>query len=101
MAGISLFMLKQGSRNNYNNARKDPRLLENYHTIFDKRLPHLDSTDQYFRGLPEEELEKIKVTPLSISFPALVLRPLKIIISVCRSPILLTNWLKPARPLIL
>lgn len=66
MAGISLFMLKQGSRNNFNNARKDPCLLENYHSLFDKRLPHLDSTDRYFRDLPEEELEKIKARVISV-----------------------------------
>ena len=66
MAGISLFMLKQGSRNNYNNARKDPQLLENYHAMFHMRLPHLDSTDGFFRVLPEEELEEIKARVISV-----------------------------------
>ena len=65
MAGISLFMLKQGSRNAYNNDRKDPEFLNNYESLFNCNLPHLDTTDEYFRELTDSGLENIKTKMIS------------------------------------
>lgn len=60
MAGISLFLFKQGSRNAYNNDRKEKQFLDNYPKLFDMRLPHLDTTDAFFRDLPNDPLEQVK-----------------------------------------
>ena len=65
MAGISLFLFKQGSRNAYNNDRKETQFLQNYQTLFDMRLPHLDTPDEYFRNLPDNPLEQVKAGMIS------------------------------------
>lgn len=65
MAGITMFMFKEGSRNAFNNERKDPRFRDNYNKLFGLSLPHMDSVDDYFRQLPETELEKVKVNMVS------------------------------------
>ena len=65
MAGISLFLFKQGSRNAYNNDRKEKRFLKNYQKLFDVRLPHLDTSDEFFRDLPDDQLEQVKAKMIS------------------------------------
>ena len=65
MAGISMFLFKEGSRNIYNATRKDKQFSENYEKLFGVRLPHLDTSDDYFRVLPENELEIIKADMIS------------------------------------
>ncbi len=65
MAGISLFMLKQGSRNALNQDRKDEQFCDNYQKLFGMRLPHLDSTDEIFRQACDEDLEGIKSNMIS------------------------------------
>ncbi len=65
MAGINLFLFKQGSRNAFNNDRKELQFLKNYQKLFNMNLPHLDTTDDFFRVLPEEELEKVKASLIS------------------------------------
>ena len=65
MAGISLFLFKQGSRNAYNNDRKETQFLQNYQTLFDMRLPHLDTPDEYFRNLSDNPLEQVKAGMIS------------------------------------
>ncbi|MBZ4676917.1 MAG: transposase family protein, partial [Anaerophaga sp.] len=61
LAGITMFMFKKGSRNAYNNERKDPLFRNNYNKLFGLSLPHMDSVDDFFRELPEQKLEKVKV----------------------------------------
>ncbi len=65
MAGISLFMLKQGSRNAFNQDRKEKQFCDNYQKLFGMRLPHLDSTDEIFRQACDEDLEGIKSNMIS------------------------------------
>ncbi len=60
MAGINMFILKQGSRNAFNNARKDPVFRQNYEKLFHMRLPHMDTPDELFRQLNPRELELLK-----------------------------------------
>jgi hypothetical protein len=40
MAGILLFVFKQGSHNEMDNARKNPQFAENYERIFHLRAPN-------------------------------------------------------------
>lgn len=60
MAAITLFLFKQGSRNAYNNDRKEKQFLDNYQKLFGMRLPHLDTPDGFFRDLPDDGLEQVK-----------------------------------------
>lgn len=60
-----MFMFKEGSRNAYNNERKDTQFRDNYKKLFGLSLPHMDSVDDFFRELPEQELEKVKVNMVS------------------------------------
>ena len=65
MAGITLFLFKQGSRNAYNNDRKEKQFLKNYQKLFGIRLPHLDTPDELFRDLPDSQLEQVKAGMIS------------------------------------
>lgn len=60
MAAITLFLFKQGSRNAYNNDRKEKQFLDNYQNLFNMRLPHIDTADGFFSDLPDGELEQVK-----------------------------------------
>jgi len=65
MAGIALFLLKEGSRNAMNNDREEIQFLKNYKKLFGLNLPHMDSVEDYFRFLPDDELEKVKMKMIS------------------------------------
>lgn len=57
---ITLFLLKQGSRNSFNNNRSDEDFQRNYEKLFGMRLPHQDTINDLFRELNPEELENFK-----------------------------------------
>jgi len=59
LAGIFLFTCKEGSRNAFNNDRAKEQFLENYQTLFNKRLPHMDTVDEVLRALENDELDKL------------------------------------------
>jgi len=61
MAAITMFILKQDSRNAYNNERRSPKFLKNYEELFDMSLPHMDTVNDVYRIISPEELEKFKV----------------------------------------
>ena len=65
MAGIALFLLKEGSRNAMNSDRKEKQFVENYQMIFGLSLPHMDAVEDYFRVLPSHELEQVKAKIIS------------------------------------
>ncbi len=58
--GISLFLFKMGSRNNYNNYRKTGNFQKNFERIYKLCLPSLDAVASVLKELPECELEKFK-----------------------------------------
>lgn len=60
MAGILLFVFKQGSRNAFNNQRQEARFRKQYWTLFKRRLPHLDTVHRVLCQLDEEPLEGLK-----------------------------------------
>ena len=45
MAGISMFIFKEGSRNAFNNDRNEGNFKANYQKIFNQRFPHMDTVD--------------------------------------------------------
>jgi hypothetical protein len=61
MAAITMFILKQDSRNAYNNERRNPKFLKNYEELFAMSLPHMDTVNDVYRIISPEELERFKV----------------------------------------
>jgi hypothetical protein len=55
-----MFLLRETSRNAINIDRKEACFKENYYKIFEQRLPHLDTMDDYLRLLEEAEFEELK-----------------------------------------
>ena len=62
MGGISMYLLKEGSRNAFNNDRRDDNFRLNYKKLFGGiKLPHMDTVDDVYRKMDTKELEKIKL----------------------------------------
>lgn len=62
MCGISMYTLREGSRNALNNDRTNPNFRRNYEKLFwGMKLPHMDTVDDVFRQIEPEELEAVKV----------------------------------------
>lgn len=61
MGGITMYLLKEGSRNAFNNDRMDDNFRRNYEALFGMQLPHMDTVDDIFRVIRPEELEIFKV----------------------------------------
>ena len=59
--GLSMFLFKEGSRNQFNNQRKANNFLENYKQIFEMSLPHQDTIAEVIKQLDPKELEEIKM----------------------------------------
>jgi hypothetical protein len=76
-AGIALFLLKEGSRNQMNNAR-DGAMQRNFRALFGFRLPHMDSVDDVLRALPAEQLEQLRVAMVHTLLERKLLRPLRL-----------------------
>ncbi len=66
MACVAMFIFKEGSRNSFNNDRKEGRFQVNYQIIFNQRLPHPDTVDNVMRVLDENELEMLKTWMIKI-----------------------------------
>lgn len=77
-AAIAMFILKGGSRNQMNNARRDHNMQRNFRALFGFRLPHLDTTDDVLRELPETELEKLRVAMVRTLLDRKLLRPVRL-----------------------
>ena len=60
MAGIALFILKEGSRNAMNLDRSDDAFRQNYEKVFGAGLPHMDVVEDLFRKLGTDGLENVK-----------------------------------------
>lgn len=62
MASIVMYILKEGSRNCFNNDRQEKTFRENYRKLFGMGLPHMDTVDDVYRVIKPEEIEKFKVS---------------------------------------
>ncbi len=60
VGGIMLFVFKEGSRNAFDNSRKEKVFRKNYQRLFKLRLPSTDAVEDLYRLLKEEELESLK-----------------------------------------
>jgi hypothetical protein len=61
MAGIALFVLMQGSRNEMNLSRSSPAFVEGYRRVFGAGLPSMDVVEDLFRKLGTGGIEKVKL----------------------------------------
>jgi hypothetical protein len=60
MGGIMLFVFKEGSRNSFDNDRREGRFRKNYQRAFKIRLPGMDAVEDLYRVLETSELETLK-----------------------------------------
>lgn len=60
MGGIMLFVFKSGSRNAFDNDRKEANFRKNYYRCFKMNLPSTDAIEDLYRVLEEKELEQLK-----------------------------------------
>lgn len=60
MGGIMLFTFKSGSRNAFDNDRKELKFRNNYYRCFKMRLPSTDAIEDLYRTLGEEVMEHLK-----------------------------------------
>jgi len=60
VGGLFMFLLKETSRNAYNNDRRESKFRKNFHKYFHFNLPQADATDDVLRILVPEELENLK-----------------------------------------
>jgi len=61
-AAIAMFVFKAQSRNAINNDRSHSgAFTENFKKLFNAYLPHLDAVQDFFKRLPSEQLENLKV----------------------------------------
>jgi len=60
MAGVAMFLFKQGSRNAMNNERDEPQFRKNYERLFKTRLPHMDTVEDVMEALDADHIETLK-----------------------------------------
>jgi hypothetical protein len=72
--GLFMFLLKETSRNAYNNDRRDAIFTKNYYRHFKMNLPHPDTIDEVMRILSPEQLEELKAKLVGKLFEQKLLR---------------------------
>jgi len=72
-----MFLLKEKSRNAYNNDRRDAIFAKNYYHLLKLQLPHPDTIDEVMRAMPVELLEELKATLVSGLIEQKALRPFR------------------------
>ena len=77
--GLSLFLFKEGSRNQLNNNREDGYFHANYRQLFGMRLPHSDTVNEVLCELPNEELEQVRMNLMSDLFEQKWLREYRLL----------------------
>lgn len=60
MGGIMLFVFKEGSRNAFDNDRREAMFRKNCRRAFKLRLPSMDAVEDLYRLLGESQLESLK-----------------------------------------
>jgi len=77
--GLSLFLFKEGSRNQLNNNRSDGYFSERYRQMFGMELPHQDAVHDVLRKLPNGDLEQVKMNLMSNLFEQKWLREYRLL----------------------
>jgi hypothetical protein len=79
LGGLSLFLLKEGSRNQLNNHRSDGHFSEHYQSLCGRKLPHMDTVNSVLCVLPDSELEQVKMNLMSRLFEQKWLREYRLL----------------------
>ena len=79
MAGLSLFLFKEGSRNEMNNHRSAGNFSKHYRQLFNMKLPQLDCVNDVLKALPNEALEQLKMDLMSELFEQKWLRDYRLL----------------------
>ena len=79
LGGLCLFLLKEGSRNQFNNHRKDGWFREHYHRLSGMKLPHGDTVKDVLCELFSDELEQVKMDLMSRMFEQKWLREYRLL----------------------
>jgi hypothetical protein len=66
MSSLLMFLLKEGSRNAFNNSRKITVFMENISRKFGVRLPHMDTVDAVLRQTDPSSLERLRTAMIRI-----------------------------------
>ena len=79
LGGLTLFLLKEGSRNQLNNHRSDGYFCKHYHRLFSKRLPHQDTVNEVLCNLDSGKLDQVKMDLMSDLFKQKWLRDYRLL----------------------
>ena len=79
LGGLSLFLLKEGSRNRFNNHRSDGYFSKHYNRLCGVKLPHMDTVNDVLSVLPDIELEQLKMNLMSRMFEQKWLRDYRLL----------------------
>lgn len=79
MGSVALFLFKETSRNAINSDRREERFRKNYQRIFKRRLPHMDTVNDFLRLLSADELEHFKAAMISNLIEQKVLHRFKLL----------------------
>ena len=79
MGGLSLFLFKEGSRNQMNNHRSDGYFSEHYRQTFGMKLPHQDAVKDVLCSLDNSVLEQVKMDLMSDLFEQKWLRAYRLL----------------------
>ena len=79
MSGVSMFLFKEGSRNQINNHRRDGNFSEHYRQMFGVRLSHQDTVSDILRKLDPEYLDRVKMNQMSKLFEQKWLLPYRLL----------------------
>ena len=79
LGGLSLFLLKEGSRNQFNNHRSDSNFREHYHHLSGMKLPHMDTVNDVLCVLPDRALEEVRMDLMSRLFEQKWLRDYRLL----------------------
>ena len=79
MGILLLFLLKEGSRNQLNNNRKNGNFQENYFRLFGLKLPHMDMVNIVMCNMPSVLLDKLKMNLMSLLFEQKWLRKYRLL----------------------
>jgi len=60
LAAVYMYIMRQGSRNSYNEQRKSFNFKRNYKSLLGLKLPHMDTVNDVLEKLEEENLERLR-----------------------------------------
>ena len=66
LGGMVLFLLKKKSRNEMDNDFRELEFSKNYHKIFKLRCPSMCAVEDFYRMVPTEEFDRLKVSMLAV-----------------------------------